>query len=71
MKTDKNNKFLHQLPDVDELFRVIAKEHPSLDEGLIEKDYWIMHCLWGIQQQGYRFELKGGTSLSKAFGIIE
>lgn len=30
-----------------------------------------MHCLWGVQQQGYCFELKGGTSLSKAFGIIE
>lgn len=59
------------MPNVDELFRVIAKEHPSLDEGLVEKDYWIMHCLWGIQQHGYRFELKGGTSLSKAFGIIE
>lgn len=71
MKTDKNKKFLHQLPNVDELFKVIAKEHPSLDEGLVEKDYWIMHCLWGIQTQGYRFELKGGTSLSKAFRIIE
>jgi len=66
-----NELFLHQLPNVKELFRVIAKEHPSLDEGLVEKDYWIMHCLWGIQQQGYRFELKGGTSLSKAFQIIE
>lgn len=38
---------------------------------IVEKDYWLMHCLWGIQQQGFRFELKGGTSLSKGFGIIE
>lgn len=30
-----------------------------------------MHCLWGIQQQGFKFELKGGTSLSKGFNIIE
>lgn len=30
-----------------------------------------MHCLWGIQEQGFKFELKGGTSLSKGFGIIE
>lgn len=30
-----------------------------------------MHCLWGIQQQGFQFELKGGTSLSKGFNIIE
>jgi predicted nucleotidyltransferase component of viral defense system len=37
----------------------------------VEKDYWIMHCLWGLQQQGFKFELKGGTSLSKAFHIID
>ena len=30
-----------------------------------------MHCLWGLQQQGYKFDLKGGTSLSKGFNIIE
>lgn len=29
-----------------------------------------MHTLWGLKQQGYIFELKGGTSLSKGFGII-
>jgi len=37
---------------------------------LVEKDYWIMHCLWGLQAQGFEFELKGGTSLSKGFGVI-
>lgn len=29
-----------------------------------------MHALWGLQQQGFDFELKGGTSLSKDFNII-
>ncbi|WP_425485263.1 nucleotidyl transferase AbiEii/AbiGii toxin family protein [Burkholderia guangdongensis] len=29
-----------------------------------------MQCLWGLQAQGFQFELKGGTSLSKGFGII-
>lgn len=38
---------------------------------LVEKDYWIMHCLYGLQQMGLTFELKGGTSLSKGYGIIE
>jgi predicted nucleotidyltransferase component of viral defense system len=66
-----NKIFLHQLSNVDELFKVVAREHGSIDESLVEKDYWIMHCLWGIQQQGYSFDLKGGTSLSKGFGIIE
>ncbi len=37
---------------------------------LVEKDYWIMHGLWGLQAQGFVFELKGGTSLSKGFGVI-
>ena len=37
---------------------------------LVEKDYWIMHCLWGLQAQGFQVELKGGTSLSKGFGVI-
>lgn len=30
---------------------------------IIEKDYSVMHALWGLQQQGFEFELKGGTSL--------
>lgn len=29
-----------------------------------------MHCLFGLQQTGMTFELKGGTSLSKGYGII-
>jgi predicted nucleotidyltransferase component of viral defense system len=30
-----------------------------------------MHVLNGLQQLGIEFELKGGTSLSKGFGLIE
>lgn len=63
-------KFLHELADVDDLYRAVGRERKILPS-LVEKDYWVMHCLWGLQQQGYQFELKGGTSLSKGFGIIE
>jgi len=63
-------KFLHELSDAEELFRIIADEK-AIDPYLVEKDYWIMHALWGLQQQGYNFELKGGTSLSKGFKIID
>lgn len=63
-------RFLHELPDVKQLFEVVAKERGILPV-IVEKDYWLMHCLWGLQQQGYEFELKGGTSLSKGFNIIE
>lgn len=62
-------EFLHERRDFDQLLAVVADER-GLDPMLVEKDYWIMHCLWGLQAQGYQFELKGGTSLSKGFGVI-
>ena len=61
--------FLHERRDFDQLLAVVAGER-GLDPTLVEKDYWIMHCLWGLQAQGFRFELKGGTSLSKGFAVI-
>ena len=61
--------FLHERPDFDQLLALVADER-ELDPILVEKDYWIMHCLWGLQAQGFQFELKGGTSLSKGYGVI-
>lgn len=61
--------FLHEFPDAKALFEVVADEMKILPI-LVEKDYWLMHCLWGLQKANYSFELKGGTSLSKGFGII-
>jgi hypothetical protein len=61
--------FLHDRKDFGQLVAIVADER-GIDPVLVEKDYWIMHCLWGLQAQGLRFELKGGTSLSKGFGII-
>lgn len=63
-------KFLHELNEVQELFEFVA-DKMGIGPYLVEKDYWIMHALWGLQQQGYHFELKGGTSLSKGFKIID
>lgn len=61
--------FLHDRKDFDQLLALVADSR-GLDPMLVEKDYWIMHCLWGLQAQGFHFELKGGTSLSKGFGVI-
>jgi predicted nucleotidyltransferase component of viral defense system len=61
--------FLHRHPDFSALLRVVAKQKP-IDPALVEKAYWIMHCLYGLQQPGIDFVLKGGTSLSKGYGII-
>lgn len=49
---------------------MVAKEQKVITS-IVEKDYWLMHCLWGLQQQNIQFELKGGTSLSKGFGLID
>lgn len=60
--------FLHELPDAKNLFLVISEEK-GINPSIVEKDYWVMHALWGLQQQ-YDFELKGGTSLSKGYNLI-
>jgi len=60
---------LHERSDFPELIRVVAGERGLLPV-LVEKDYWIMHCLYGLGAQGFTFELKGGTSLSKGYSII-
>jgi predicted nucleotidyltransferase component of viral defense system len=62
------NMFLHELPDAKDLFMVISEEK-GINPSIVEKDYWVMHALWGLQQQ-HDFELKGGTSLSKGFNLI-
>jgi len=61
--------YLHNHPQFADLLRIVA-EAQSIDIALVEKDYWIMHSLHGLQQLGLSFELKGGTSLSKGLGII-
>jgi len=67
--------------------RYARQDHPLAGQGdrsgpWSKKDYWIMHCLYGLQQLGHKkslralqqlgmkFELKGGTSLSKRYQII-
>ncbi|KRB93218.1 nucleotidyl transferase AbiEii/AbiGii toxin family protein [Sphingomonas sp. Root720] len=60
---------LHESSDFRDLIAVTSRDL-AIDPGLVEKDYWIMHGLWGLQQLGFRFELKGGTSLSKGYQLI-
>ncbi|MCA9408990.1 MAG: nucleotidyl transferase AbiEii/AbiGii toxin family protein [Candidatus Omnitrophica bacterium] len=62
-------KYLHHHPEFKELLRTVDHQK-NIDSSLVEKDYWIMHVLHSLQKQGFQFELKGGTSLSKGYGII-
>jgi predicted nucleotidyltransferase component of viral defense system len=63
------SNYLHNHKEFNTLLRIVGAEL-NIEPGLIQKDYWIMHVLYGLKQQGYQFELKGGTSLSKGYGII-
>jgi len=61
--------YLHDHKEFLNIISIIADEM-DIEPYLVEKDYWIMHTLYGLKGQGFDFELKGGTSLSKGFGYI-
>jgi predicted nucleotidyltransferase component of viral defense system len=61
--------YLHNHKDFVALLRIVGNEL-NIEPILVEKDYWIMHVLYGLQQLNFNFELKGGTSLSKGYKII-
>jgi hypothetical protein len=60
---------LHDHKEFASLINILANEK-NIEPGLIEKDYWIMHVLYGLKKQAFQFELKGGTSLSKGYKLI-
>lgn len=62
--------FLHENNRFEDVLNVVARDM-KISMAFVEKDYWIMHALYGLQQQKFDFYLKGGTSLSKAFGAID
>jgi hypothetical protein len=66
-----SDAFLHERSDFKALVETVADSEKINDPALVEKDYWIMHAVFGLKQLGLTFELKGGTSLSKGFGIIQ
>jgi len=56
-----------------DLFRVVAAEM-RLEPAIVEKDYWVCYLLdYLFNRSEYKDSIifKGGTSLSKAFGLIE
>jgi len=62
--------FIHEDPQFGDLLRVVAEQrHVAL--ALVEKDYWVTHALWALHAEGFDVWFKGGTSLSKGFGLIE
>jgi hypothetical protein len=62
--------FPHEDKDFADLIEAAAQP-TGLPASLVEKDYWVSHTLWAIQQAGFELWFKGGTSLSKGFQLIE
>lgn len=62
--------FVHDDPDFGALLNQVSAE-TGIAAALVEKDYWITHSLWALHETKLAIWFKGGTSLSKGFGIIE
>lgn len=62
--------FLHREPDFFDLVQLVAIDR-QLPPALVEKDYWVSFCLGELIRQGWSVSFKGGTSLSKGYGIIK
>jgi hypothetical protein len=62
--------FVHDDRDFPQLLTLVTEE-TRIAPALIEKDYWVTHCMWALHQTGLDLWFKGGTSLSKGYGIIE
>jgi hypothetical protein len=46
--------YLHNPSEFADLIRIVA-EVEGIDPALVEKDYWIMHSLHGLQELGFTF----------------
>lgn len=62
--------FIHDDPDFEELIRIVARKS-GIAAALVEKDYWVTHILWALHETDLEVWFKGGTSLSKGFGLIQ
>lgn len=63
--------FVHEnAEEFADLVQIIVGE-TGMRRSIIEKDYWVTHTLWALSISGLDVWFKGGTSLSKGFGLIE
>jgi hypothetical protein len=68
--SDADRPFLHaEQSDFGDLILLVARQR-GLPESTVEKDYWVVHTLWGLLQLAFDVWFKGGTCLSKGYGVI-
>jgi predicted nucleotidyltransferase component of viral defense system len=63
---------LHLSPEYGEILLATAQAL-GLPEAFVEKDYWVSYVLRALADSPFREQLvfKGGTALSKAYGLVE
>ena len=59
----------HEDRDFHDLLRIVASVR-GVSVALVEKDFWVTHTLWSLSLSKLDVWFKGGTSLSKGFGLI-
>lgn len=62
--------FVHDDKEFGALIQITSADL-RISTSLVEKDYWVTHVLWSLEEQGFEVWFKGGTSLSKGFGLIQ
>ena len=62
--------FVHDDDEFSELVQITATDL-HISTSLVLKDYWVTHVLWSLGEDGFEIWFKGGTSLSKGFGLIQ
>ena len=64
---------LHSDKEIFKELIALAADHFGYEQSHIEKDYWVCKILKEIALSEYKEKVffKGGTSLSKAYGLIE
>lgn len=67
------NKLLHQKPEIFKDLLLASSERLAIPIYLVEKDYYISMILKALSQSVYNAQIvfKGGTSLSKAYQLID
>lgn len=64
---------LHSDKEIFKEIIALAAEHYGYEQSHVEKDYWVSKILRDISLSEYKDKayFKGGTSLSKAYGVID
>jgi hypothetical protein len=57
--------FVHDDPDFVQVLRFVSDE-TRIDPSLVEKDYWVTHCMWALHQTGLELWLRVAPASRRA-----